>query len=110
MPRAVLSRSPLGHTEIIWPGHAVRAARSDDATYSDALTELSAEINRQHVRVSIEAGCFLAFNNLRGLHRQVPASDGYRLFYKTYARHSLRALQETGEAGPIFSAAEVHVS
>ena len=109
-PRAILSRSALGHTEIVWPGHAVRAARSDDATYSDALTELSSEINRQHVRVSIEAGSFLAFNNFRGLHRQVLAGDGYRLFYKTYARHSLRALQDMGEPGPIFSAAEVHVS
>ena len=74
------------------------------------MTELSAEINRQHARVSIEASCFLAFNNFRGLHRQVLASDGYRPFRKTYARHSLRALQETGEPGPIFSAAEVHAS
>ena len=109
-PRAVLSRSPLGHTEIVWPGDAVRAARSDDATCNDALSELSAEINRQHVRVSIEAGCFLAFNNFRGLHRQALASDGHRLFYKTYARQSLRALQETGEPGPIFAAADVHAS
>ena len=109
-PRSILSRSPLGHTEIVWPGYEVRAARSDDATYRDALTELSAEINRQHVRVSIDAGCFLAFNNLRGLHRQTLASDGDRLFYKTYARHSLRALQETGEPGPIFSAADVHAA
>jgi hypothetical protein len=109
-PRSILSRSPLGHTEIVWPGYDVRAARSDDATYKDALTELSAEINRQHLRVSIDAGGFLAFNNLRGLHREALASDGYRLFYKTYARQSLRALQETGEPGPIFSAAEVHAS
>jgi hypothetical protein len=62
------------------------------------------------VRVSIEAGSFLAFNNLRGLHRQALASEGYRLFYKTYARQSLRSLQETGESGPIFSATEVHAS
>ena len=109
-PRAILSRSPLGHTEIVWPGYAVRAARSDDATYRDALTELSAEIDRQHVQVSVDAGCFLAFNNFRGLHRQALASDGNRLFYKTYARHSLRALQEAGEPGPIFSVAEVHAS
>ena len=109
-PRAILSRSPLGHTEIVWPGHIIRAARSDDATCNDALTELSAEINRQHVQVSLDSGCFLAFNNFRGLHRQTLACDGYRLFYKTYARHSLRALQETGEPGPIFSAAEVHAS
>jgi hypothetical protein len=109
-PRAILSRSPLGHTEIVWPGNAIRAARSDDVTYNDAVTELSAEINRQHVRVSIEAGSFLAFNNLRGLHRQALASEGYRLFYKTYARQSLRSLQETGESGPIFSATEVHAS
>ena len=109
-PRSILSRSPLGHTEIVWPGYAVRAARSDDATYRDALTELSAEIDRQHVQVSVDAGCFLAFNNFRGLHRQALASDGNRLFYKTYARHSLRALQEAGEPGPIFSVAEVHAS
>jgi hypothetical protein len=109
-PRSILSRSPLGHTEIVWPGYDVRAARSDDATYRDALSELSAEINRQHVRVSIDAGCFLTFNNLRGLHRQALASDGNRLVYKTYARHSFRALQETGEPGPIFPAAEVHAS
>lgn len=109
-PRAILSRSPLGHTEIVWSGHAVRAAGSDDSTYSNALTELSSEINRQHVRVSIEAGGFLAFNNFRGLHRQVLAGDGYRHFYKTYARHSLRALQDMGEPGPIFSAAAAHAS
>jgi hypothetical protein len=109
-PRSILSRSPLGHTEIVWPGYAVRAARSDDTTYRDALTELSAEIDRQQVRVSIDEGCFLAFNNFRGLHREALASDSTRLFYKTYARHSLRALQETGEPGPIFSATEFHAS
>ena len=109
-PRAILSRSPRGHTEIVWPGYGVRAARSDDATYRDALTELSAEIDRQHVRVSIDAGCFLAFNNFRGVHREALASDGDRFFYKTYARHSLRALQETGEPGPIFSASEIHAA
>jgi hypothetical protein len=109
-PRAILSRSPLGQTEIAWPGNVVRAARSDDTTYHDALAELSSEIYRQHVRVYMDAGCFLAFNNFRGLHRQSLAGDGYRLFYKTYARHSLRALQETGEPGPIFSAAELHAS
>lgn len=109
-PRAVLSRSPLGHTEIVWPSYEVRAARSDDAICADALSELSAEISRQHVRVSIDAGCFLAFNNLRGVHRQALASDGYRLFYKTYARHSLRALQVVGEPGPIFSLTEAKAS
>jgi hypothetical protein len=100
-PRAVLSRSPLGHTEIAWPGDAVRAARRDDTAGASALAELSSEINRQHARLSIDAGCFLAFNNLRGVHKQV-ASDGYCLCYKTYARHSLRALQAKGEPGPIF--------
>jgi hypothetical protein len=101
-PRAVLSRSPLGHTEIAWPGDAVRAARRDDAAGASALAELSSEINRQHARLSIDAGCFLAFSNLRGVHRQAIASDGYCLCYKTYARHSLRALQAKGEPGPIF--------
>jgi hypothetical protein len=105
-PRAVLSRSPLGHTEIVWPGCEVRPARADDAICADALSELSAEINRQHVRVSVDAGCFLAFNNVRGVYGQALASDGYRLFYKTYTRHSLRALQVMGEPGPIFSLTE----
>jgi hypothetical protein len=109
-PRAVLSQSPLGHTEIAWPGDAVRAARRDDAIGAGALAELSSEINQQHVRVSIDAGCFLAFNNLRGVHRQATASDGYCLCYKTYARHSLRALQVKGESGPIFSLAEASAS
>ena len=109
-PRAILSRSALGHTEIVWPGDAVRAVRSDDTVYHDALAELSEEIDRRHVRVSVDAGCFLAFNNFRGLHRHSLASDGYRLFYKTYARGSLRALRETGEPGPIFLAAEAHAS
>jgi hypothetical protein len=109
-PRAILSRSPLGHTEIAWPGDAVRAARPDDVIGAGALAELSSEINRQHVRVSIDPGCFLAFNNLRGLHRQATASDGYCLCYKTYARHSLRALQAKGEPGPIFSVPEANVS
>jgi hypothetical protein len=107
-PRAVLSRSPVGHTEIAWPGDAVRAARRDDTIGAGALAELSSEINRQHVRVSIDAGCFLAFNNLRGVHRQATAGDGYCLCYKTYARHSLRALQAKGESGPIFSLTEPH--
>lgn len=109
-PRAILSRSPLGHVEIVWPADAVCAARPGDATFNDAMSELSAEINRQHVRLSIEAGCFLALNNLRGLHRQALASDGYQRFYKTYARQSLRVLQETGEPGPIFAAAGVHAA
>jgi hypothetical protein len=102
-PRAVLSRSPVDHTEIAWPGNAVRAARPDDAIGAGALAELASEINRQHVRVSIDTGCFLAFNNLRGVHRQATASDGFCLCYKTYARRSLRALQVKGEPGPIFS-------
>jgi hypothetical protein len=109
-PRAILSRSPLGHTEIAWPGDAVRAARRDDAIGAGALAELSSEINRQHVRVSIDAGCFLAFNNLRGVHRQATAGDGYCLCYKTYARHSLRALQAKGETGPIFSLTDASAS
>src|SRR5215831_6667825 len=109
-PRAVLSQSPLGHTELVWPGNTVCAAKSDDPIYADALTQLSVEIDRQHVRVSVDAGCFLAFNNLRGVHRQTLAGDGYRLFYKIYIRHSLRALQQTGEPGPIFSFAEAHAS
>jgi hypothetical protein len=102
-PRAVLSRSPLGHTEIAWPCDAIRAAKRDDTVGAGALAELSSEINRQHVRASIDAGCFLAFNNLRGMHRQATASDGYCLCYKTFVRHSLRALQVKGESGPIFS-------
>jgi hypothetical protein len=101
-PRAILSRSPLGHTEITWPGDAVRPAKRDDAIGASALAELSSEIHRQHVRLSIDAGSFLAFNNLRGVHRQATASEGYCLCYKTYARHSLRALKATGETGPIF--------
>jgi hypothetical protein len=109
-PRPVLSRSPLGHTEIVWPGDAVRAARPDDAVGTDALAQLSAEINRQHARVSIDAGCFLAFNNFRGVHRQAPASDGYSLCYKTFARYSLRALQVKGEVGPIFSLGQASAS
>ena len=109
-PRAILSRSPVGHTEIAWPGDAVRAARRDDVIGAGALAELSSEIDQQHVRVSIDAGCFLAFNNLRGVHRQATASDGYCLCYKTYARHSLRALQVKGESGPIFSLAEASAS
>jgi hypothetical protein len=109
-PRAVLSRSPLGHTEIAWPGDAVRAARRDDAIGAGALAELSSEINRQHVSVSIDPGCFLAFNNLRGVHSQASASDGYCLCYKTYTRHSLRALQVKGESGPIFYLTEASAS
>lgn len=109
-PRAILSRSPLGQVEIVWPAGAVCAARPGDATFDDVTSELSAEIDRQHVRLSIEAGCFLALNNLRGLHRQALASDGFQRFYKTYARQSLRGLQETGELGPIFAAAGLHAA
>jgi hypothetical protein len=109
-PRAILSRSPVGHTEIAWPGDAVRAARADDAIGASSLAELSSEIGRHQARVSIDAGCFLAFNNLRGVHRQAMASDGYCLCYKTYARHSLRALQVKGESGPIFSLMETGAS
>jgi hypothetical protein len=106
-PRAVLLRSPLGHIEIVWPSYAVHAATSDDAVYVGALTELSAEISRQYFQVSLDAGCLLAFSNCRGVHMHAPVSnDGYYLFYKTYARHSLRALQRaTGANGPIFSLA-----
>jgi hypothetical protein len=99
----VLSRSSLGHTEIAWPGCAVRSAKPADTVGSVALAELSSEIGRQHVRAPIGAGSFVAFSNLRGVHRLEVASDGYSLLYKTYARHSLRTLQAKGEAGPIFS-------
>jgi len=102
-PRNVLSRSSLGPTEIAWPGSAVRSANSADTVCAVALAELSSEIDRQHVRVSVGAGSFLAFNNLRGVHKLRVASDGDGLFYKTYARHSLRPLQVKGESGPIFS-------
>jgi hypothetical protein len=102
-PRSVLSRSSLGHTEIAWPGSAVRSAKPADTVGSVALAELSSEIGRQHVRAPIGAGSFLAFSNLRGVHRLEVASDGYSLLYKTFARHSLRTLQAKGEAGPIFS-------
>lgn len=102
-PRAILSRSPVGHTEVAWPGDAVRAARPDDAIGAGALAELASEISRHQARVSLDAGCFLAFNNLRGVHRQATASDGFCLSYKTYARQSLRALQVKGELGPMFS-------
>jgi hypothetical protein len=61
-PRAVLSQSPVGRTEIAWPGDDVRAAKPDDAFGASALAELSSKIKRQHARISIDAGCFLAFN------------------------------------------------
>jgi hypothetical protein len=109
-PRAILSRSPLGHTEISLPSDAVRAARRDDKIGAGALAELSSELNRHHVKLSIDAGCFLAFNNLRGVHRHATASGGYCLYFKTYARHSLRALQTNGESGPIFSLTEIGTS
>jgi hypothetical protein len=104
-PRAVLSRSPLGQMEIVWPSYAVHPTKPGDAIGISALSELSAEINRQHFRVSLDPGCLLAFNNCRGVHMHCPAdTDGYHRFYKTYARHSLRALQQTtGQTGPIFS-------
>jgi hypothetical protein len=44
------------------------------------------------------------------VHRQATASDGYCLCFKTYARHSLRALQVKGESGPIFSLTEASAS
>jgi hypothetical protein len=109
-PCAVLSRSPVDHTEIVWPGHAVRAARPNDAIGADALIELSTELDRRHVKVSIDAGCFLAFNNFRGVHKRALASEGYCLCYKTYTRHSLRALQLKGEPGPIFSLSDTSAS
>ncbi|MGA7806960.1 hypothetical protein [Bradyrhizobium sp.] len=105
--RAVLSRSPLGQIEIVWPSYAVHPATPGDAIGVGALSELSAEINRQYFRVSLDPGCLLAFNNCRGVHMHSPAdTDGYHRFYKSYARHSLRALQQaTGQTGPIFSLA-----
>jgi len=108
MPRAILSRSPGGDTEIVWPSYAIRAARSNDTVYARALMELSAEISRHHLQVSVDAGCLLAFNNLRGVHMHTPAGDGYRLFYKTYARQSLRKLRQmTGDGGPTFALTKV---
>jgi hypothetical protein len=103
VPTAVLSRSPRGHTEIVWPGDAASAARPDDPVGAAALAELSAELNRLHVKASLDPGCFFAFNNVRGAYRQATSGDGSTLFYKTYTRHSLRALQMKGETGPIFS-------
>jgi hypothetical protein len=102
-PRAILSQSPRGEIEIAWASYAIRAARPDDKVYVQALTELYSEINRQHVRMAIDAGCLMAFNNLRGVHMHSPGDDGDRLLYKTYACQSLRRLKQmTGEGGPIF--------
>jgi hypothetical protein len=48
---------------------------------------------------------------LRGVHMHGPTGDGYRLFLKTYVRHSLRTLQQvTGESGPIFALTEAGAS
>jgi len=43
------------------------------------------------------------------VNRQANAG-GYCLCYKTFARHSLRALQVQGESGPIFSLSEAAAS
>jgi hypothetical protein len=109
-PRAILSRSPLSHTEIAWPGGAIRSATAGDTVWAAALEQLAFEFDRQHVKVPIEAGSFVAFNNLRGVHRLEMAADGDDLLYKTYSRRSLRALQAKGEAGPVFSLTEADVS
>jgi hypothetical protein len=102
-PCAILSESLRGDIEIAWDSYAIRAAQSDDKLFEQALMELYGEINRKHVPMSIEAGCFMAFSNVRGVHRHSPADDGDRFLYKTYACRSLRKLKQiTGDSGPIF--------
>jgi hypothetical protein len=103
-PRAILSRSPLGHTEIVWPGHAVRAARSDGAT--------------------LEPGFDRAFCGNQSTARARPNRcellPGFQQFSRSARQRRLSALLQDlfpalfagtagdGRAGPIFSAADVH--
>jgi hypothetical protein len=110
-PCAILSESLRGEIEIAWDSCEIRAVRPYDKLYDQALTELYAEINRQHILVSIEAGSLMAFNNVRGVHMHTPADDGDRHLYKSYARQSLRKLKRiTGDAGPIFDLRKVLTS
>lgn len=102
-PSAILSESLGGEIEIVWDGCTIRAAPPDDKVFDEALTELYAEINRQYVLMSVEAGCLIAFNNVRGVHMHTPADDGDWSLHKTYACPSLWKLKRrTGDAGPIF--------
>jgi hypothetical protein len=102
-PRAIITQPAKGPAEIAWPKYATRPVDPSDPVASDALEELAVAVERHSFSVAVDPGCFLAFNNLRGVHKRSPIGPGDRLVYRTYSTRSLEALREaTGENGPIF--------
>lgn len=102
-PRAVLSRSPEGLTEIAWPSYATRVLDPLDDEAERALAELESAVERHMTRVALDSECLLVFNNLRGVHMRSKVGPGDRLVYRTYAKDSLEPLRaKTGISGQIF--------
>jgi hypothetical protein len=101
--RSILSRTSAGDNEIAWPKYATKLIDPNDPVAHGALHELAELIDRHAYSVAVDPGCFLALNNLRGLHKRTPIGPGDRLLYRVYARESLDALRQvSGESGPIF--------
>jgi Taurine catabolism dioxygenase TauD, TfdA family len=102
-PTAILSNGEDGALEIAWSSFATRVVDEKDTEAKAALDELAAGLDAFAVRVPIDPGCFLTFNNLRGVHMRSKIGNDDRLVLRTYARDSLSELRAvTGADGPIF--------
>ncbi|MEL6979309.1 MAG: hypothetical protein AAGM38_11600 [Pseudomonadota bacterium] len=102
-PIPIISVATDGSFETRFPSYAIRPVDDRDFVAHAAIAMFSAALQRQVVNVPVNAGCFLAFNNLRGAHCRGAIGAGERLVLRTYAVNSLEPLKKaTGVAGPIF--------
>jgi hypothetical protein len=102
-PRSILTLCRNGRFRIAWPTYATRLLDPEDRIAAGALQELRAALDRIVVDVPIDPGCWLAFDNVKGLVRRSSIGPGPRLVYRTYSIESLEALRRAmGETGPIF--------
>ncbi|NKB59531.1 MAG: hypothetical protein GKS00_24685 [Alphaproteobacteria bacterium] len=103
-PCSVIKVNDDGNAETRFPSFAVKPVRDDDFIAHAAIAVFRASLELNVFEVPIDQGCFLAFNNSRGVHKRGAIGKGERLVLRAYSIQSLDFLREvTGEPGPIFS-------
>lgn len=105
-PCPIVEISENGEIETRFPSYAIKPVHDDDFVAHAAIAVFLAAMERHVINVSLDAGCFLAFNNNRGAHKRGAIGEGDRLVLRTYAIQNLDMLRDmTGEDGPIFPVA-----
>lgn len=103
-PRAILTRSADGRVRIAWSTYATNLLHAEDTAAANAIIELRESLETVVHDVRVDPGCWLAFDNNRGLVRRSAIGSNSRLVYRTYSIESLETLQsDSGEEGPIFN-------